>query len=419
MTFSEWQQLTPEAAAREVHRRVAALPAAQQRAAIADLAPEAELVAAFRAARTPASGSDHLLAGVPCFVKDLFDIAGRPTRAGSTFLPELRPMPTRDGAAVAAMRRAGAVIVGKTHLHEFAYGITGENPHYGDCEHPRFPGRTTGGSSSGSAAVVAAGVAPLALGTDTGGSVRVPAAFCGIFGFRLTPGDPWIRDAFPLAPSFDTAGWFTAAAGDMQAATTALVGGFQPRERTLRGCYFEPVGVDKEVSTACQNAAKQLGAAFDVATQDALRAGFAGALDAYHTTVAAEAWAVHAAWADRYRERYDPVVWPRLIRGRNVDPAQVAAAAQARTAIRSVWREFFAAFDYLLLPASPAPALTKAECTLENRNRVITLTAPASIGGYPVLTVPIPLADGLSTGLQIVIASPQSPAVPWALEHFS
>lgn len=413
MTIREWQQLSPEAAAREIHLRVQTrLAPGQQRAAIAALRPEAELAAEFAAAK-----STHApLAGVPYFTKDLFDVAGLPTLAGSTFLTEARNAPDRDGAATLALRAAGAVVVGKTQLHEFAYGITGENPHYGDCEHPHFPGRTTGGSSSGSAAVVAAGITPLALGSDTGGSVRVPAAFCGLFGFRLTPGDAWIRDAFPLAPTFDTAGWFTANAEDMRSSLTALVG-IDRTEGEPRGCYLELPGLDEDVAVACREAALSFASPAGAEVRDELRHGFAPATEAYHTTVAFEAWQAHQPWADRFRDRYDPAVWQRLIRGRTLSDAQLESAAATREAIRQLWGRFFSNYDFLVLPASPTPALTKAECTLENRQRVLTLTAPASIGGLPVLTVPVPLPSGLTTGLQIVVKTPQSSVVGWALER--
>ena len=145
-------------AAREFRRRAESrLSPAQQRAVFAVRRTDDELAAAFAAA--PAGAP---LSRVPYLAKDLFDVAGMPTLAGSNFLPEVRPTPTRDGAIAKAFAQAGAVLAGKTHLHEFAYGITGENPHYGDCERPGFPERTTGGSSSGSAAAVAAGVVPLA-----------------------------------------------------------------------------------------------------------------------------------------------------------------------------------------------------------------------------------------------------------------
>ncbi len=148
MTFRDWQQLTPEQAAHEVPTRArATLSIAQQRAVIAWICPPEELVSRFRAARR-----DAPLGGVPFFAKDLVDFAGPPTFAGSTFLPEVRPAGVSDGAFARGLHAAGAVFAGKTQLHEFAYGVTGENSHYGDCEHPRFPGHTTGGSSSGSAA---------------------------------------------------------------------------------------------------------------------------------------------------------------------------------------------------------------------------------------------------------------------------
>jgi amidase/aspartyl-tRNA(Asn)/glutamyl-tRNA(Gln) amidotransferase subunit A len=411
VNFADWQQLSPTEAARELHRRVAALLSpAQQRAALALVVPEEQLAAGFAAASTGGA-----LAGVPYFAKDLFDADGWPTLAGSTFLPEVRPTPPGGGAFIQAVNATGAVLAGKTHLHEFAYGITGENRNYGDCEHPRFPGRTTGGSSSGSVAAVAAGIVPLALGSDTGGSIRVPGAWCGLYGFRLTPGDAWISDAFPLASCFDTAGWFTASAIDMRLAISALTG-LRTSERPLRGCYVAMPGVDAEVAAACATAAERFAPPADAAVRDDLLHGFAPALDAYHTTVALQAWEAHKTWAEHYRERYDPVVWSRLNRVHSLTPAQVDAAQLGLTTLHLLWAKFFLTFDFLVLPATPCPALTKAECNLENRTRVLTLTAPVSVGGLPVLTIPVPLPFGLSTGLQIVVNHPQSPVVNWALE---
>ena len=414
MTFGEWRQLSPTGAAREIHGRVRAqLSPGQQRAILATLEPEDTLAARFAAVPRGAP-----LAGVPYFVKDLFDVAGAPTFAGSTFLPEIRPTPARDSSLVAAVRAAGAVLAGKTHLHEFAYGITGENPHYGDCEHPRFPGRTTGGSSSGSAAVVAAGIAPLAIGTDTGGSVRVPAAFCGLFGFRHTPRDRLIADAFPLAPSFDTAGWFTANAADMREAIGALVG-LRSSERTPRGCYLEMPGLDADVAAACAAAASRLAPPSDATVQCDLLRGFADAPNTYNVIAALEAWEVHKGWAERFRERYDPAVWQRLNRVHTLTPPQIDAAQFALTTLRLLWTQYLLSYDFLVMPATPCPALTKAECTLENRGRLLALTTPVSLAGLPVLSVPVALPSGYTTGLQIVVNHPQSPVVNWALDKFS
>jgi amidase/aspartyl-tRNA(Asn)/glutamyl-tRNA(Gln) amidotransferase subunit A len=410
MNFADWQTLTPADAAREVHARIQArLPPAQQRAAIAQLTPEPELAARFEAAE--AGGP---LARIPYFAKDLFDVGGVPTFAGSTFLPEVRPTRANDGAFVHAMRNAGAVLAGKTHLHEFAYGITGENPHYGDVDRPGFPGRTTGGSSSGSAALVAAGVTPLALGSDTGGSVRVPAAFCGLFGFRLVPRDSWISDAVPLAPSYDTAGWFTGNATDMRTAIAALVGLGESR-RAPRGCFLKLPDLDPDVATAFAAAAQRFAPPAEPDVRGELLHAFERSVDTYNTIVALEAWEVHRGWVERYRERYSPAVWQRLTRAQSVTPAQVEAADLHTATLRMQWTKYFLTYDFLVLPASPAAALTKPEFTLENRRRILALTAPASIGGLPVLTVPVPLPTGLTTGLQIIVNSPVSPVVNWAL----
>jgi amidase/aspartyl-tRNA(Asn)/glutamyl-tRNA(Gln) amidotransferase subunit A len=413
MTFRDWQQLSPPEAAREVHRRVRTrLSPAQQRAVMALLPGEPELEATFAAADRRGA-----LGGVPYFLKDVFDVAGLPTFAGSTFLPEVRPTPTRDGAIVSALRDAGAAFAGKTHLHEFAYGITGENPHYGDCTHPHFPDRTSGGSSSGSAAAVAAGLVPVAIGSDTGGSIRVPAAFCGLFGFRLTPRAPSIGDAFPLAPSFDTAGWFTAHAADMRAMLAALAGPREPA-RHPRGCYLAWPEAAPDVAIACRAAAEPLAPPADDATREALLAGFQSGAEIYATLSASEAWEVHAAWADRFRDHYDPVVWARLHRALRITPEARDRARLGLAAVRRVWAQFFQTFDFLVLPATPFEALAKADCTPENRHRLLALAAPASLGGLPVLTVPVALPSGLTAGLQIIVPRSQSPAVDWVLDRF-
>ncbi len=412
MTFRDWQSLEPAEAAREIHRRFRTLPPTQQRAVIAHLVPEQDLADAF--AR---SNSSAPLSRVPYFLKDLFDVANLPTFAGSTFLPEVRPTPPRNSHLVDALQTGGAVFAGKTHLHEFAYGITGENPHYGDCEHPRLPGRTTGGSSSGSAAAVAAGIVPLAIGTDTGGSVRVPSAFCGLFGFRLTPGDPFIADAVSLSHSCDTAGWFTADTRDLRETIAALIGLSPAPAQTPRGCFLELPGLDPEVALAFQAAASDFAPPADATTRDILLAGFAPTLDAYNTIVAHEAWQTHHTWFDRFRDRYDPFVQQRLVRASTLPADQIQSAYDRRTATSELWQSYFTAFDFLILPATPFPALTKPDCTFENRQRLLTLTAPASLGGLPVLTFPILLPSGFTTGLQLILPHPRSPVIPWSLSR--
>lgn len=370
---------------------------------------ESALEAAFFSAGGP-------LRGVPYLVKDLFDVGGMPTFAGSSFLPEVRQAPSIDSRIVRDFSAAGAVMAGKTHTFEFAWGLTGENAHYGDCEHPWFPGRTSGGSSSGSAAAVAADIVPFAIGSDTGGSIRVPAAFCGIFGYRGMPRDDRISDAVPLAPRFDTAGWFTRSAADMRTAIDALIG-IRKGARSPRGCYLEMLGVDADVAKACRESAAGLTEGGDDATCDELRDRFASAAEIYGVLAGIEAWKIHRRWAERHRARYGPLLQERLDRARGISPAQVAAVEPSFQALKVVWAKFFLTYDFLVMPSVPFPALLKADCTHASRLRLLSLNAPASLGGLPVLAMPVQLASGLSAGLQVIVNNPQSPVLGWALDR--
>lgn len=420
-TLSEWQGLAaqkPAEAGRELARRLAnTLSPEQQRAVFAKMPGETELIAAFeRVANTIAP-----LAGTPYVLKDLFFTANDPLSAGGKLPAGTIPPRPRDSKLPHALRGFGAVLGGKTHLHEFAYGLTGENPHYGDCEHPLFPGRTTGGSSSGSAAAVAAGIVPLGVGTDTGGSMRVPAAFCGLYAIRTSAGHPLIADAFPLASSFDTAGWFTRNAADLLTVNRFLLGRTATVDRAPRGCFvdFSMLGLsaDAEVATAVRKRMELLAFPADKDTLEQLRHGFSGSTESYAVLQSIEAYAVHANWLDSLREFYGSAVWARIDRGRNWTTQQQEAARIKHTIIRHLWANFFLTYDFLVMPIAPFPALTKAACTQENRDRLLALNTPVSLGGLPVLVLPVALKDGLTTAVQVVVNDPLSPVIPWILKR--
>jgi amidase/aspartyl-tRNA(Asn)/glutamyl-tRNA(Gln) amidotransferase subunit A len=409
VTFREWQQLTPEEAAREVGRRErSSLREGQSTAVFSALLSEADMAAAFsKAAQGP-------LRGVPYVLKDLFDVDGLPTFGGSSFLAEVR-RPGPSAAIARDLGAAGAVLVAKTHLFEFAWGLTGENAHYGDCEHPGFPGRTTGGSSSGSAAAVAAGIVPLAVGTDTGGSIRVPSAFCGLYGYRGVPGDAWARDCFPLAPSFDTAGFLTRTADDLKAALGCLVG-LPAAPGKASGIYLEMPGVDADVCRACRDLAAVFSSEAPGALRAELQSAFSPAAEVYGVMAGLESWRIHRKWASRSLGRYGPLLVDRLERARAISQAQVAAVGPSHKTIRDAWDSFFGSHDFLVMPAVPFGALLKADCTQGNRLRMLSLTAPASLAGLPVLTIPVPLPSGLTAGLQFIFRDARSPAMASVLE---
>lgn len=415
LPFADWQSMASHTVAREIHARLAALPAPLRQAAVAWLRPSTELAGQLTVA--PA-GPLH---GVPYALKDLFDLAGVPTRAGSAFLEKIKPLPDKDCRLVRQLGQLGATCVIKSHLVEFASGLTGENPHYGDCPHPFFPERLTGGSSSGSAALVAAGVVPFAIGTDTGGSVRVPAAWCGLHGFRLTPGNAYISDAFPLAPSMDTVGWFTAFAGDLLTTIQTLVGPSAISPRQPRGCYLQTrhlqPAVDPAVLAACRKSAARFASPADPDLETELWSDWREAVAAYITIGMSEAHEVHRNWLAPYREHYDPIIWQRFTDAGLFPAEQISQARRTMVNIQASWHRFFQDYDFLVMPAVPLAAPTKAEATIELRRNILTLTAPASLGGIPVLSLPVPLASGLTAGLQIIVPSADSPVIPWLLNQ--
>ena len=410
-TFSFCRDLArrdPAAAARTVLQRMAALDAPARLAIFAFVPEEAALAQSF--AHSVRQGGE--LAGVPFVVKDLFPVAGHRIGAGSAFLASLREREPADAPLILRLRQCGAVFAGITQLHEFAFGITGENPHFGDCPNPRLPGRVTGGSSSGSVAAVAAGIVPLAVGTDTGGSIRVPAAFCGVWGHRGQPGDEFIQHSFPLAPSFDTAGWFTNNRRDLATATRAVYGAarFAPSSKPL--AYVPSLLLPSDPSPTFAQPIDA--AARDMAeplSDDLLREfldATADAAAAFTVIQGVEAAAIHAPWLESHRDRYAPVVWGRLDRGRRRTEAELAGAQQTRARIRAVFAAIFERFSGLVMTASPFPALTKAECTEEARRRILHLTSPASHAALPALVVPVGLPEGTTGGLQVITPEPQT-----------
>lgn len=411
MDIASWSQLfreDPRAAAIEYESRLTRLNHSQQ-TAIWAWQDDGDAWDS-----TPLAGPLH---GVPFAVKDLFALGGTRTGAGG-ILPA--PIRSRDGSLVSELRGLGALPVAKTHLHEFAYGLTGQNPHFGDVAHPSFPDRTTGGSSSGSAAAVAAGIVPFALGTDTAGSLRVPAAYCGLYGWRDIPRNPWIKDAFPLSPQFDTAGWFTQSAADTRLLLESLRGPLEDSEATPRGCYLaaSALGIGTAAETA--NLLETAAAAFTSENLNAaseLAQNCRGVGQTYAVLQSTEAYAIHQNSLDSHREKYGSAVWHRIDRGRHWTARQIDAAALHALKIRSSYDNYFSEYDFLVTPITVEPAPRHDNHSDKTRDALIQLNTHVSIAGKPTLAVPIPLTSGLSLGLQVVFPSSISPAIKWVLDR--
>ena len=402
-SISEWSSKSrenPRAAAEHFFAYMEQQPADQQRAAIAKTLSLDELTQAFE----HSSQSDGPLAGVPYLLKDLYDVAGWETNASSRFLNELKGTPTRSSALARSLEAAGGVFAGKTHLVEFAYGMEGSNCHFGDGVHPHFPNRISGGSSSGSVWAVANGLVPLASGSDTGGSVRVPAAYNGLFGIRVTPDHPWSKDGcFPLSPSFDTAGWFTRSAEELLITLGALFPNFPKESAKPKGLELLPKYsfLEPDLSAPHQEAISKLPLESNTDATDRLLS-LPNLVRAYLITSSHEAYEVHKGWHAEKKELYDPQTWERVAVGNTWQPSELEEAEAAQKQVHAFWAEVFASYDFAVLPVAPCPAPILGEAT-ELREAHLRLTTPGSLGQVPILTIPYFMDSGLSGGLQIIV----------------
>ena len=367
------------------------------------------------------------LAGVPFAVKNLFDVQGLPTRAGSRINRGLKPSP-RDATLIERMEAAGAVLVGALNMGEYAYDFTGENVHDGPSRNPHDPTRMTGGSSGGSGGAVGGNLVPLALGSDTNGSIRVPSSFCGIFGLKPTYGRLSRARSFPFVFSFDHLGPFARNVFDLALAYDAMQGPdpedaactIRPAEPVapllaqdigglriaIAGGYFQN-NVFPEAVEAVARVARALGAARTVEIPEAARARAA----AYVITTA-EGASLHL---DRLRQRpdeFDPAVRDRLLAGAMIPAPLVDRAQKFRRWYRAAVLELFKSVDVILAPATPcvAPKLGQATFVLDGvelpvRANIGIHTQPISFIGLPVVAVPVPL-EPMPIGVQII-------AAPW------
>ena len=402
-SVEDWREFTltrgPRMAAEAFLIKLGALGPEEQRAALCGLPDVATLTRRFESAWPLREAS---LGGVPFLTKDLYFRKGLPTFAGSTFLPEELGPTTRTSTLPAAFEAdAGAIECGRTQLNEFAFGLTGENPHSGDCPHPERPDLLSGGSSSGSAFAVARGLVPFALATDTAGSIRVPCGYCGVWGLRLSPDIAPVGDIFPLSPGYDTQGWITRSSKDLRQVSAAVLGEAPPAGAGLWAGDLG-LGIPPDDLAAMRTVAMRAGAQEDVAAAMLLRLAFAEAADAYPTLGGHAAARVHAAWLERRRPDYDPVVWQRLDAGRRRTHDELRAAEAVRARVTDAFRTVFRRHHFIAMPATFGGAVSKAASDATHRRRLLALNAPASLAGLPLVVAPARLPDGLTAGVQFL-----------------
>jgi 1-carboxybiuret hydrolase len=367
------------------------------------------------------------LAGVPFAVKNLFDVQGLATRAGSKINRDLKPSP-RDATLIERMEAAGAVLVGALNMGEYAYDFTGENVHDGPSRNPHDVTRMTGGSSGGSGGAVGGNLVPLALGSDTNGSIRVPSSFCGIFGLKPTYGRLSRARSFPFVASFDHLGPFARNTSDLALAYDAMQGPdsddaactTRPAEPVtphltqdigglrvaIAGGYFQK-NVFPEAVEAVARVAKALGATRMVEIPEAARARAAA-----YVISTTEGASLHLDRLRRRPDDFDPAVRDRLLAGAMIPAPLVDRAQKFRRWYRAQMLELFKTVDVILAPATPcvAPKLGQVTFMLDGvelpvRANIGIHTQPISFIGLPVVAVPVPL-EPMPIGVQII-------AAPW------
>jgi len=342
--------------------------------------------------------ADESAPGIPLAVKDVFDTAGLVTTYGSPLFAT--NVPARTAAAVARLEAAGYGTIGKTNLHEFAFGATSENPHFGVVPNPLAGDRVAGGSSGGNAAALALGAADLALGTDTGGSVRIPAACCGIVGFKPSFGLVPLDGCFPLAPSFDHAGPMARDVVACESALAALAPGFEPL--ALDSLDALAVGIAWVGDSAAQVGARVLEAAArfpDVRPLELPRP--AGVRPLFMHEVAG----VHRELFAESGELYGEDLRIKVERCLEITDADAAAAARRRELYREEIEQAIDGLDLVLTPTLPVVAPRVGEGgvgDLDVREALISNTSPFNALGWPALALPCGVAEhALPASLQI------------------
>ena len=339
----------------------------------------------------------------------MYDIAGERTGGGSPeWLADQAPA-KRNAAAIERLLAAGADIIGKTVCEEFFFSLTGANAHYGTPVNVRAPGRLPGGSSSGSAAAVAAGACDIALGSDTGGSVRVPGAFCGIYGLRPTHDRVDIAGAMAMSPTFDTVGWFAHSAGILRKAGLVLLETAGEQRAPLSHLLMLRDAFD-QADAPLAGALREFftRASSELPPQEdgtIARDGFDDWRNCFRTIQGREIWAIYGRWIEAHSPRLGPGIRERMAYAATISEEAADRAREILSAARAQIRARIKPGTIAALPSAPCIA-PKVDATLQEldafRGRAMALTSIAGIGGLPQITIPIGTLDGCPIGLSLI-----------------
>ncbi len=353
------------------------------------------------------STSNGQLKGYTFAVKDIYDISGIPTSFGSPAWLNSHPIPTKTAAFITALIDEGASLVGKTHTDELTYSILGMNAHYGTPTNSAAPNRVPGGSSSGSAAAVAAGLVDFAIGSDTGGSVRVPASFCGLYGIRPSHGRISLENARPLAKSFDTLGWFAKDPDTLLRVGAVLLNESLPTDFPFQLCFLKEAFeiLHPEIASQAKEILSKMLGNSQIKTISLEGQNLDEWSETFRILQAAEIWREHGEWANAHLDNMGPGVKERFQAAKAITAEQIATASQSRNKIIGVMDRLLKDHPFLVLPTviDVAPLIESSNIEFDTfRKHTFPLLCIAGLNGLPQITLPLMQIDGAPFGISIL-----------------
>ena len=348
------------------------------------------------------------LAGLTVAVKDMYDIAGERTGGGNPEWLATRRPAAKNSACVQSLLDDGATIIGKTICDEFFFSLSGANAHYGTPTNPRALNRLPGGSSSGSASAVAAGACDIALGSDTGGSIRVPGSFCGIYGLRPTHGRTDLTGAMAMAPSFDVAGWFASSPGTFRKAGASLLTDAAQHHVIERLLIADDAfaQADDAVTETLRGFLASVAIQLPKGTDTTIATnGFDEWRNCFRAIQGREIWSIYGEWIKGHRPELGPGIRERMEYASGVSAADALMARKTQDKLRAYLRERIPPGTVLALPSAPciAPRIDEDAASLDRfRSRAMALTPLAGVSGLPQVTLPVGLVDGCPVGLSFI-----------------
>ena len=406
-SFAAWKRQAieqPEHVADQFFSKFGLLPPESQRALIASHPEREEMIRGIKAS---VADPEAPLAGVPYFLQDMFDVDGLPTRCGAPFQDPFDPILEDASLLHQKLKSLGAALIAKTVPSEFGVDSQGHNPSFGDCPHAEGLRFVCGGGAGASAHAVKKAWVPLAFGLDSCGGVRIPAAFHGLFGFRMANNAYAREGIFPIVPSIDSVGWMTAGLDDLLASVDA----FYPRpvtvekKETPHGVLLHDPSIELEtdLKAGLMNLVRYLDLDEVPETNKRLCRAFKRAGEAFSIIQSRELYSIHQYWIEEYRARYDERLLRMIEAGQICTAEQADRAATVQQDLREIMVEFFQEYDYLVIPISPAATPEKGDWCGQLENDLLRLNAPASLTFLPALILPFTCGEGRHSAIQIIL----------------